>query len=294
MAQDLIPYSCIVEDCDRPDEMYPTADDLLIHTLEKHSEPRWTCDYCAFGVRDENDTSKKALRIFDNAEDWKTHVISAHQDRVPAEQCDKLAQLNKRRMLGPLSCPLCEFVSETMDASIDDHILQHLHHFALRALPENRNEADDEGSRASQVSILLSHAQLIDNGTSNDSNYSNLTVRNIWDIIERVPEVLPMDKIRQDYSDVRSWLDHKHLTDEGSSEVRSASVRRFKETFEALEWMSELPWSPEFADMMDLAIEAFQDLGFSVSSDSFDRRPLGLHCKFSLHSLSLRVSLRGS
>jgi len=83
-----------------------------------------------------------------------------HFDIIPAAQSHVFAELSKRRMIGPLCCPLCDFTTERMAVSIDDRILSHLHEFALRALPENNGELGDDGSSSSDIQLSSSTAAL--------------------------------------------------------------------------------------------------------------------------------------
>ncbi|CZR58258.1 uncharacterized protein PAC_08149 [Phialocephala subalpina] len=159
VAQDILPYSCFVEECNTPYEMYLTAEKLLAHMVEKHSSMRWTCDYCPSRDKSSEQRSTDAPHEFTSAEAWVEHMEKVHSDRVTANQRSTLAELNKRPMMGPLACPLCDFVMENMGSKIDDHILQHLHEFALWALPEGPEAMSDEKSKASQASGTLSHTK---------------------------------------------------------------------------------------------------------------------------------------
>ena len=164
VAQDLIPYTCFARDCETADEMYLTGDNLLAHMLQKHSTPRWKCDYCAQDRYSKENLEKDELRqrLFNTRYEWIDHVSVGHSGVVSSkEDIEMLADLNRRRFLGPLSCPLCDFDAEQPSASIDDHILAHLHEFALRALPEIHGEAieDKKTSRMTQASATLSHTK---------------------------------------------------------------------------------------------------------------------------------------
>ena len=159
VAHDILPYSCFIDKCDTPYEMYLTGENLLAHMVDKHSSMRWTCDYCASKDKASKQRSTDAPHEFSSAGEWEDHMGKAHSDRVTAHQRPILAELNKRPMMGPLACPLCDFAMETMDSKIDDHILRHLHEFALWALPESPGAMSDEKSKASQVSGTLSHTK---------------------------------------------------------------------------------------------------------------------------------------
>ncbi|RYP35697.1 hypothetical protein DL768_010977 [Monosporascus sp. mg162] len=180
VVQDLVPYSCIVENCGPPDEMYLTAEKLLAHMLEKHSVQRWTCDYCAYpaGAKAERSTPTPR-QFFQTAEDWTKHVATTHGDFIAPQERSILVDMNKRRLIEPLSCPLCGFVSDSLTAVIDDHILSHLHEFALQALPDAVDDSLDEiESRITQVHSVLSHTQSADNATD-ELQYPTISVKDI-------------------------------------------------------------------------------------------------------------------
>ena len=117
-----------MDDCDIPNEMYLTAESLHGHMLEKHSVMRWICAYCSYDCNETKDYS---------AQEWESHTAAEHGDIIPADQRALFAELNKYSMIGPLSCPLCQFNTETLDTKVDGHILQHLREFALRSLPDD-------------------------------------------------------------------------------------------------------------------------------------------------------------
>ncbi|KAI7775985.1 hypothetical protein LA080_006011 [Diaporthe eres] len=156
--EDILPYTCFVEGCSTPDEMYLTSETFLAHLIEEHSSLRWVCDFCALG-----DTTKGHPRVhhdFLSAEQWEMHIQEAHGHRVKGIQqaeLAELAELNKRPMIGPLSCPLCDFAMPNMSSKVDRHIFQHLHEFSLRALPEPAKNGDTNGSIASGVTVMPSH-----------------------------------------------------------------------------------------------------------------------------------------
>ncbi|KAK6519711.1 hypothetical protein TWF506_000011 [Arthrobotrys conoides] len=162
LVQDIMPYSCIIDDCDAPDEMYTTSEHLLVHMLENHSVTRWTCDYCSPAIGNGNSTSIDGeSRLFDSAEKWELHISTKHNDTIPANQRATFAEMSKVAVIGPLTCPLCHFTADFEETDIGDHILQHLHEFALRALPEHTyiEARSSQGSNTSRVYGSLSHIQ---------------------------------------------------------------------------------------------------------------------------------------
>lgn len=123
--------------------MFLTSEALLAHLIEKHSSISWICDFCS-----SNDGFTGQAAVFETSESWGKHMEEEHGDFVKAHQRQVLADLNQQSMIGPFSCPLCDRIkTPTLDFKIDDHILGHLHEFALRALPASyENGSDDLGS----------------------------------------------------------------------------------------------------------------------------------------------------
>ncbi|KAF3297187.1 hypothetical protein TWF132_008542 [Orbilia oligospora] len=190
VVQDIIPYSCIIDDCDTPDEMYTTAERLLTHMLEKHSTARWTCSYCVYS-KGINGLSDKEPSWFDTAQEWDLHMAANHGDIVPPNQRDTLAELNKELTIGPLSCPLCEFTTHSADTKVDNHILQHLHEFSLRALPEDVKQKGDNQITTSQASGLLSHTQSDHIGVAMDQEWPMVTLEELESSLKRALNLHP-------------------------------------------------------------------------------------------------------
>ncbi|CAI7601643.1 unnamed protein product [Penicillium glandicola] len=161
VSQDLVPYTCMADDCDTPNEMYLTSADLSNHMFEKHSVMRWRCDFCSFDVAEGVMSADELPVIFDNAGDWVSHIAGKHVDNVLPNEYTILSEANKLPMLEPMPCPLCEHGPDGMVTEIDDHILDHLHEFSLMALPESVGHQDHEQkSQISPVTGVLSHTKL--------------------------------------------------------------------------------------------------------------------------------------
>ncbi|KAI0439345.1 hypothetical protein F4803DRAFT_47381 [Xylaria telfairii] len=162
VIQDLMPYSCFIHECETPYELYLTAENLLAHVIDKHSSVCWTCNLCSSSGQAAGSSPTHTRHDFWSAEDWEDHIREFHFDRIKVAQLPVLVELSKRFVIGPLACPLCDFSTHTVDSKIDDHILQHLHEFALRALPQIYDPVADEGSKAPQVHDSLPHVKDID------------------------------------------------------------------------------------------------------------------------------------
>ena len=128
LAADLAPYVCIMDNC-QEDIMLVTTEDLNNHVRKEHGVERWVCDYCADALQPD------VLTIFDTAQDWISHVADMHFKTLAPNRLQELSKLSMRTMVQPMKCPLCEFTVDTVLPEIHSHITEHVHAFALRALP---------------------------------------------------------------------------------------------------------------------------------------------------------------
>lgn len=139
VAQDIIPYSCIFEECGAPDELYLTSDDLNRHMLKEHGTVRWMCDFCSSRSSD--------IFMFATFDEWEYHMKQQHPTTFEHPQLPSLGKVSQRRVIDLSHCPLCSYKTETITQEVDEHILKHLHDFALRCLPWNSDAAFDDSVR---------------------------------------------------------------------------------------------------------------------------------------------------
>jgi hypothetical protein len=264
VVQDVIPYSCIIDDCDTPDEMYLTAESLLAHMLEKHSVTRWSCDYCAYGADKSKESADEELQQFDTAEEWESHIAAKHGDTIPVSQRAILAELNKQPMIGPLFCSLCPFTTMSMDMKIDDHILKHLHEFALRALPEGARETDDQGSKTSQASGLLSHTQSNSVDAAIAREYPIVTLQevkyamdNAWDLFSTSGTASPQPGLK--------WPLH---SDAAATELWQTKSRQLKEMLDALKFIYQDNMRWEHPYILDVVVEAVDEMNSAAVANA--------------------------
>ena len=148
-----------MEECSNDDEMYLKADQLLAHMIAKHSTTKWICNPCSTNAKQASESDQsdpQVLLFFDSAESWQAHTQKEHGNLGPAPQRDILTELSTRQVIGPMECPLCKTEPTEPSTGIDEHILKHLHEFALRALPEHAGPANEEESTAFRVSSSAS------------------------------------------------------------------------------------------------------------------------------------------
>lgn len=112
--------------------MYPTSDDLMKHIHEHHSNSVWYCTKCYC----ENTSQPLALK---DEQSWLAHMHHKH-DCTP-KVAEALASSCQGKMPEAAECPLCAHWTERNLADDEDHILWHIHSFALNCLPWD--EKDD-------------------------------------------------------------------------------------------------------------------------------------------------------
>lgn len=168
VARDISPYSCIFDKCTIPDEMYVTSNDLLQHLKSEHGVRCWICEHCSV------QTSNPASFTFETLKEWTTHMNTLHHDLFPEIQSAALSKLSDRIMLPPVSCPLCGYSNSHPSAVLDEHIVQHLHSFALTSLPWGLEQYDPEGDR------LSDQARKPRSSTKTDMSTLSDTTSQIW------------------------------------------------------------------------------------------------------------------
>ncbi|KAK8103236.1 hypothetical protein PG984_016382 [Apiospora sp. TS-2023a] len=151
VAEDLCPYVCVYEGCDTPDTMYLSTEQWKAHLAKYHSASRWICDTCWL---ESNDPSEFE---FDAEQAWTDHLAAEHEGEYEEEDLEDLAEASRRSVIPPVSCPLCYENSPPLKPDADSHIAEHLHSFALQALPwETVGTEEDEITRGSAGSGVRS------------------------------------------------------------------------------------------------------------------------------------------
>lgn len=112
--------------------MFVTTDDLNKHILKEHKIHRWICDYCT--DRDDKEHYNE-IYVCDTSDAWVAHVMRKHLTNISRTQLENLAPLSRRDYVKPMECPICGFQVRDAQPELHPHIKEHLHSFALRALP---------------------------------------------------------------------------------------------------------------------------------------------------------------
>lgn len=169
--------------------MFLTAEHLLTHVVEQHSVHCWTCDYCTYASSKLHHNKMPAPKeVFTTAGDWTKHMDESHGDLIAPQNREVFAETHKRRLIDSLSCPFCEFQSDSWTPDIPDHILHHLHEFALRALPDDTAQLEDKISsrKTAGCESVLSHTQLADGGVD-DLRYPDIKPQDLQNAISSFP-----------------------------------------------------------------------------------------------------------
>ncbi|KAJ3462143.1 hypothetical protein MRS44_010696 [Fusarium solani] len=151
VVEDLSPYVCVYKDCDSPDAMYVTTLEWKKHIRERHSRAQWICDPCWL------DSECPEEFQFDTEEEWHKHTLTEHEDEVEEDDLPDLAELSQRTGVPPIACPLCYEDASLRNPETDKHLAEHLHSFALQALPWEVTGCDNETQVSMGSDIRKSH-----------------------------------------------------------------------------------------------------------------------------------------
>ncbi|KAL8344186.1 hypothetical protein RB601_004623 [Gaeumannomyces tritici] len=137
VANDLIPYMCVFEDCDTPDDMYASTFELTRHTIKAHGAPYWICGRCPAGSTD---------MIMGSPSKWVAHMRREHLGGFREVELPLLCDASRQTLIPPVDCPLCRVSQDLPSETLDAHIAKHLHAFALLSLPWGSTEAAESDS----------------------------------------------------------------------------------------------------------------------------------------------------
>ncbi|RTE72433.1 hypothetical protein BHE90_013166 [Fusarium euwallaceae] len=126
LSEDICPYTCVVEDCPTPEVYYSTRAALERHIRQDHS-PTWQCPLC----EDEPQ--------FASMTDMMEHFMALHPDAAERDDISTLISLSTQRKIGIEACPLCDVEGIVDSPELIEHVLEHVHDFALRSLPWPRS-----------------------------------------------------------------------------------------------------------------------------------------------------------
>ncbi|KKP04139.1 hypothetical protein THAR02_03731 [Trichoderma harzianum] len=144
LMTDIVPYTCIIDDCPTPDRLFVTRAEWDQHTRNDHQKC-WQCLPCT--------TVGKAPLVFPSVEAFMEHLRVVHSSTINEEQYSTLIPESAIPVPAGISCcPLCNSNGPADSPVLLNHIAEHLHSFALRSLPwpgreslhTNLDEQDDD------------------------------------------------------------------------------------------------------------------------------------------------------
>ncbi|KAI1742164.1 WD40-repeat-containing domain protein [Xylaria scruposa] len=122
LAKDINPYTCILENCPTPYNLFATHNEWKDHVMNDHPS-QWHCPCC-----DGDATVFKSLSGVIN------HIMSKHPDAI-SESLEDLLLDAEIKVMGITECPLCDSEGPQDSPELVEHVLQHVHDFSLRSLP---------------------------------------------------------------------------------------------------------------------------------------------------------------
>lgn len=128
LAEDICPYTCILDNCAQPEKLYWNRTEWIDHMLHDHPVSRyWLCFACP------NPTKFTSDKLFVD------HLLVQHGDDIPESQISIFVQeCAYNAPLAVSSCPLCpqdRVDPDTESGTLLDHIAEHIHSFSLNSLP---------------------------------------------------------------------------------------------------------------------------------------------------------------
>lgn len=128
LGEDIYPYTCILDDCPKPQQLYLTRKEWKRHMQEEHKTAKyWLCTACLEPTR------------FDLESCFEGHLRTQHGEVVPEDQIPIFITMSAYTAPPSLvSCPLCPPSPSHEEPDADallDHAAEHVHSFSLRSLP---------------------------------------------------------------------------------------------------------------------------------------------------------------
>ncbi|CAG8961989.1 hypothetical protein HYFRA_00014034 [Hymenoscyphus fraxineus] len=152
VAQDLQPYSCVLDNCPVPDQLFGSSKEWSNHMEQAHSSDRWMCYVCG---------DDKPL-VFESSAGYKQHLLESktHADSFTEAQLPLLIANGRTPVVSQLeTCPICQWseqhanfhhilekqsnTGQNRALTIEDHVAEHLHSFSLQALPDLEDNDTD-------------------------------------------------------------------------------------------------------------------------------------------------------
>ncbi|KAL2071260.1 hypothetical protein VTL71DRAFT_12495 [Oculimacula yallundae] len=161
---DLKPYLCTFPGCKDEYKTFATRKLWEEHEFGQHRVNRfWACSTCQHKS--------------DSAEDWRSHLVQAHNFPLSEGQYSleaRLVEFHEPISIESLSCPLCLEVPGKSQRHFATHVGKHMEGIALAALPRDADSSDTESitSDMSDASDPGIHAQRAETKPSDEGRGS--------------------------------------------------------------------------------------------------------------------------
>ncbi|KAK3299685.1 uncharacterized protein B0H64DRAFT_389280 [Chaetomium fimeti] len=128
LGEDIHPYTCILNECPKPLQLYLTRKEWAQHMREDHEVSKyWLCSACLEPTR------------FDLESHFDTHLRTQHGDVVEENQIPIFVSMSTYTSPPSLlTCPLCPPRPDDEEVEPDailEHAAEHVHSFSLQSLP---------------------------------------------------------------------------------------------------------------------------------------------------------------
>ncbi|KAK6527641.1 hypothetical protein TWF694_004624 [Orbilia ellipsospora] len=180
LAGDILPYTCVFQNCDQPFQLYLTREDWEHHIKTDHGQ-LWKCAAC------EQLGKATEFSIEDALVD---HLRAIHSDSVDPEEIPMFVMASlSPKTVETIDCPLCLLSSEGEEDPLE-HIAHCIHDFSLNSLPlpSDSDEEEDYFDVSSRNSDLLntpsSYSAEIDDENLIESGSDTSTVENQHEVSE--------------------------------------------------------------------------------------------------------------
>ncbi|KAI1085196.1 hypothetical protein F5B20DRAFT_575666 [Whalleya microplaca] len=121
VKQDLNPYICVHEHCNRSCQIYSSSKEWLSHMTTQH-RTEWQC----------LDINHEEPLVYDEPEKLEEHMKIDHAGTFSEDQLSSIIKISAQPATPLTYCPLCSL--ETVE-NLEEHVGHHLRVFAWRSLP---------------------------------------------------------------------------------------------------------------------------------------------------------------
>jgi hypothetical protein len=137
IKEDVLPYTCILSQCNDPDTLYADKVAWMDHMFNDHDNTSyWQCVMCDDGTNHYVES------------DFVKHLSELHPGAISNDRIQIFLEVCSRRGLTEVTtCPLCNWAEDAQEPVstelILDHIAEHIHGFSLRSLPWAPNTREE-------------------------------------------------------------------------------------------------------------------------------------------------------